>query len=259
MCGHGIIAVTTMALERGLIIAAAETAPPASDRRLRQTAAPVRTTVEAVARAPGASRRRRPRRVACFVNVPSFVLRGGAARAGRRPQIRGRRRLWRRLLRHRRRRGGGRAGRCRAPPELRRLGMAIAREVERLRTVVHPLEPGLNGIYGTIFTAPPQVPRRAPAQRDDLRRRRSRSLAVRHRHRGGDGRARRDGAARATMCRSCTRASSARRSAGVWSSAAVGDLAPIVPEIEGSAWITGEHTFLIDGDDPLKARLQALK
>ena len=27
----------------------------------------------------------------------------------------------------------------------------------------------------------------------------------------------------------------------------------IVPEIEGSAWITGEHTFLIDGDDPLKA------
>ena len=27
----------------------------------------------------------------------------------------------------------------------------------------------------------------------------------------------------------------------------------IVPEIEGSAWLTGEHTFLIDGDDPLKS------
>ena len=27
--------------------------------------------------------------------------------------------------------------------------------------------------------------------------------------------------------------------------------AAIVPEIQGSAWITGEHTFLIDGDDPL--------
>ncbi|MGE3402024.1 MAG: proline racemase family protein, partial [Vicinamibacterales bacterium] len=25
----------------------------------------------------------------------------------------------------------------------------------------------------------------------------------------------------------------------------------IVPRIEGSAWITGEHTFLIDEDDPL--------
>ena len=26
----------------------------------------------------------------------------------------------------------------------------------------------------------------------------------------------------------------------------------IVPEIEGSAWITGEHTFLMDDDDPLR-------
>ena len=34
--------------------------------------------------------------------------------------------------------------------------------------------------------------------------------------------------------------------------AVVGDREAIVPEIEGSAWITGEHTFLIDDDDPLK-------
>ena len=33
---------------------------------------------------------------------------------------------------------------------------------------------------------------------------------------------------------------------------AVGEHQAIVPEIEGSAWITGEHTFLIDEDDPLK-------
>ena len=26
----------------------------------------------------------------------------------------------------------------------------------------------------------------------------------------------------------------------------VGDYQAIVPEIEGSAWITGEHTFLVD-------------
>jgi proline racemase len=32
----------------------------------------------------------------------------------------------------------------------------------------------------------------------------------------------------------------------------VGEYPAIVPEIEGSAWITGEHTFLIDDDDPLK-------
>ncbi len=35
--------------------------------------------------------------------------------------------------------------------------MAIARDVERLVKVVHPLEPGLAGIYGTIFTAPAQT------------------------------------------------------------------------------------------------------
>ena len=32
----------------------------------------------------------------------------------------------------------------------------------------------------------------------------------------------------------------------------VGDFEAIVPAIEGSAWITGEHTFLIDDDDPLR-------
>ena len=32
----------------------------------------------------------------------------------------------------------------------------------------------------------------------------------------------------------------------------VGDYPAIVPEIEGSAWITGEHTFLVDDGDPLK-------
>ena len=33
---------------------------------------------------------------------------------------------------------------------------------------------------------------------------------------------------------------------------AVGDYPAIVPEIEGCAWITGEHTFVIDPRDPLK-------
>jgi len=31
----------------------------------------------------------------------------------------------------------------------------------------------------------------------------------------------------------------------------VGDYEAIVPEIEGSAWIVGEHTFLVDDSDPL--------
>jgi proline racemase len=32
----------------------------------------------------------------------------------------------------------------------------------------------------------------------------------------------------------------------------VGDRPAIRPELEGSAWITGEHTFLVDEDDPLR-------
>jgi proline racemase len=33
----------------------------------------------------------------------------------------------------------------------------------------------------------------------------------------------------------------------------VGERDAIVPSIEGSAWLTGEHAFHIDGDDPLRA------
>jgi len=32
----------------------------------------------------------------------------------------------------------------------------------------------------------------------------------------------------------------------------VGELPALVTEIEGSAWITGEHTLCLDDDDPLK-------
>jgi proline racemase len=39
--------------------------------------------------------------------------------------------------------------------DLRRMGDAIKHEVERAIVVSHPTEPGLTGIYGTIFTGPP--------------------------------------------------------------------------------------------------------
>jgi proline racemase len=32
----------------------------------------------------------------------------------------------------------------------------------------------------------------------------------------------------------------------------VGDVPALVAEIEGSAWITGEHTFLLDDEDPFR-------
>jgi proline racemase len=33
---------------------------------------------------------------------------------------------------------------------------------------------------------------------------------------------------------------------------AIGDYPSIVTDIEGSAWITGEHTFVLDDRDPLQ-------
>src|SRR5450631_1989656 len=65
MCGHGVIAVTTIALERGLITANDTTIAfdtPAGTVRARATVAPA-GKVTSVA----------------FVNVPSFVLHGGLA------------------------------------------------------------------------------------------------------------------------------------------------------------------------------------
>ena len=62
------------------------------------------------------------------------------------------------------------------------LGRAVKHELEAAGTYVHPLEPELNGIYGVIFfqEEPEEArPRSCPAQRDGLRRRRGRSLALR--------------------------------------------------------------------------------
>ena len=39
--------------------------------------------------------------------------------------------------------------------KLRSVGMEIKHAVEAQQTVAHPLDSGLRGIYGTIFTGPP--------------------------------------------------------------------------------------------------------
>jgi proline racemase len=138
-------------------------------------------------------------------------------------------------------------------PELRKLGMLIAREVEKLRRVVHPNDPGLEGVYGTIFTAPAQLP--------DAHLRNVTIFA--------------DAEVDRSPCGTGTAAVMAVLNdmglllddvpfvhesivgttfrGRVVEHVAMGEKVAIVPEIEGAAWITGEHTFLIDGDDPLKA------
>jgi len=238
MCGHGVIAVTTIAVERGLILPGPETTivydSPAG-------------TIRARARLSGS-------RVAsvAFVNVPSFVLYGGlAVKIGAR-QIRADVAF-----------GGAFYAivDCEAVglpidaahlPELRRVGMEIKHAIEAAQTIAHPLDPGLGGIYGTIFTGPPNNPKA------DLRNVTIFADAEVDRSPCGTGTA-------AVMAvidamglldentpfvhESLIGTLFTGRAAG---RTVVGECQAIVPEIEGSAWITGEHTFLVDEDDPLR-------
>jgi trans-L-3-hydroxyproline dehydratase len=137
-------------------------------------------------------------------------------------------------------------------PELRVLGMAIAREVERLRQVAHPDDAGLAGIYGTIFTGPPQG-------EAHLRNVTIFAEAEVDRSPCGTGTA----AVMAVLSEMGLLFEDVpfihesivgtTFTGHIVSRQKVGEREAIVPAIEGSAWMTGEHAFHIDGDDPLKA------
>jgi proline racemase len=243
MCGHGVIAVTTILIERGMM-----DLPRDADGRVKLTldapAGPIRLT----ARADGS----RVTSVA-FRNVPSFVLHpavpvkignretradvayGGAFYAIVDSESVGVPIIPQRL------------------PDLRRIGMEVKHAIEAAVRVQHPAEPGLHGIYGTIFTGPPS------SERADLR-----NVTIFA-----------DAEVDRSPCGSGTAAVMAVLSAmgmlidsdqvfthesiigthftgRVVERTMVGEHEAIVPEIEGSAHITGEHTFIIDDRDPLK-------
>jgi trans-L-3-hydroxyproline dehydratase len=137
-------------------------------------------------------------------------------------------------------------------PELRRIGMEIKHGVDASQPIVHPLDRGLHGIYGTIFTGPPSD------EGADLRNVTIFADAEVDRSPCGTGTA-------AVMAvvdamgllsegkpfvhESLIGTRFLGRIAG---RTAIGEYQAIVPEIEGSAWITGEHTFLVSEDDPLR-------
>ena len=249
LSGHGIIAATTIALERGLVMPGGSGAAVVFDT----PAGPVRA--RATIRTPDG---RQPQAAVAgvervsFLNVPSFVLEGGLAITVRNRPIRADVAF-----------GGAfhaivdaeavglSLDRARVP-ELRRAGIEIAAAIEAARTIAHPLEPALSGIQGVVFTAPPTDPRA------DLR-----NVAV-----IVDGCVDRSPSGSATAAvmavldamglladdtpfvhESLIGTTFSGRCAG---RTMVGELPAITVEIEGEAWITGEHTFLIDERDPLR-------
>ena len=242
MCGHGVIAVTTIAIERELMWSGESTFV------LDAPAGPV----EARPQVTMTDGKRRVTSVA-FRNVPSFVFEAGV------PVQLGARKVSVDIAF-----GGAFYAIADAEavglpieparlPDLRRVGMEIKREIERVRRVVHPLDAGLHGIYGTILTA--------PAQQSDAHLRNVTIFADAEVDRSpcGTGTA----AVMAVLSEMGVLAEGqpfvhesivgTLFSGRILARTQIGEHAAVVPEIQGSAWITGEHTFLIDGDDPLKA------
>src|SRR5690606_8415755 len=240
MCGHGVIAVTTILLERF------DQYANARGIVFDVPAGRVVTRAHVVDRGDGS---RRVERVA-FTNVPSFVLTAGVP-------VTARGRTFRVDVAF----GGAFYAICDAEAaglgvtaarlnDLRELSVEVRAQVERAVDVVHPLEPGLHGIYGTIFTGPPEG-------HADLR-----NVTVFA-----------DREVDRSPCGSGTAAVMAVLDAmgmlpeghvfnpestvntlfrgRVVERTTVGELPAIVPETEGAASITGDHTFVVTGDDAL--------
>jgi len=244
MCGHGVIAVTTIAVERNLIVV-----PREADGSVRLTLDSPAGPIDATATVDGDGAVTSVR----FRNVPSFVLHpavpitvrnravradvafGGAFYAIVDSEAVGIPILPERLA------------------DLRVAGMEIKGAVEQAVKVEHPLEPQLKGIYGTIFTGAPS------AEGADLR-----NVTIFA-----------DAEVDRSPCGTGTAAVMAVLSAmGMFTgpeqvfthesiigtlfrgriskATTIGELDAIIPEIEGEAYITGENTFLIDERDPLR-------
>jgi trans-L-3-hydroxyproline dehydratase len=129
-------------------------------------------------------------------------------------------------------------------------GMAVKQAVEAQLEVVHPLDAGLHGIYGTIITG-------APSDGCD-----GRNVTI-----FADGEVDRSPCGTGTAARLAWLHTQGELPAGrpyvhesitgsrftgrVLRETAVGDRRAVVPEIAGSAFITGYHTFIVDPDDAI--------
>jgi trans-L-3-hydroxyproline dehydratase len=237
MCGHGVIALVTVALEVGLL----------SDRAVVRLDTPA-GRVTARPRREG----ERVRSVA-FENVPSFVVslddRVTVPGLGE--------------VRYDLAFGGAfyafvdaaSVGLEMTPERFRDLiavGSAIKRAVMAGREVRHPLEPDLSFLYGTIFTGPPALGAGAD----------SRNVCV-----FAEGEVDRSPTGTGVSARVAIERVRGRLKPGdtfvvesIIGTRFTGRIArelrwegydAVVPEIEGSAWITGRNEILIAPDDPL--------
>jgi trans-L-3-hydroxyproline dehydratase len=245
MSGHAVIAAATIAIERRLLVSRDD---DRGDVRVVFDTAAGDVHVHARVEMRGGARRVHS---VAFANVPSFVH--TAAHPVR---------LGSRELRVDVAFGGafyaiadteaiGIPLRIERLPDLRRLGLQIRDSVNAAQQVQHPSEAGLTGLGGVVFTGPPEDPEAH-----------LRSVTVAggtlDRSPSGTGTSAVMAVLDAmgllpedqtfvheSLTGALFRGRAVRRTV-------VGDRPALIPEIEGTAWITGEHTFLVDDDDPLR-------
>ena len=240
MCGHGIIAVATVALEVGIVPARG----PETVVHIDSPAGPIRAVAEVD--------RGRVARVR-FRNVPSFVL-----TRDRHVDVAGLGRV-----RYDVAYGGAfyafvdaaQLGLTCRPDEVERLidaGRAIKRAVSEAMPIRHPDSDDLSFLYGTIFVAP-------PLQGAD-----SRNVCI-----FANGEVDRSPTGTGVSARMALHRARGELSVGesmriesllgtsfvgrAVEDTVVGPYEAVIPEVEGTAYITGTHTFVVDPDDPLRA------
>ena len=240
MCGHGIIGITTVALETGML-------PMSEPETMIKIDAPA-GLVTAHARISAG----RVRSV-YFHNVPSFVL-----ALDQMVEVPGLGRVRYDLA------FGGAfyayvqaadVGLACTPDDFRPLiekGMAIKRAVMASRAIVHPFEADLGFLYGTIFIGPPQsadahsrnvcIFAEGEVDRSPTGTGVSGRLAIHH-ARGEIG------LDQPIVIESII---GSRFTGRVVETTTFGPHRAIIPEVEGTAHITGRHEFLIDPTDELR-------
>jgi proline racemase len=240
MCGHGIIAITKVALETGLLPMQA----PETTVRIDSPAG----LITAHARVSGGEVTS-----VYFHNVPSFVLAKDET-----IEVSGLGRV-----RYDIAFGGAFYAYVNAadigvsctPENFRPLiekGMAIKRAVMANRPISHPFEEDLSFLYGTIFVGPPMdegshsrnvcIFAEGEVDRSPTGTGVSGRLAI-HYARGEIGIGERIVIESIIGSRFSGRVAEATR---------FGPHAAIIPEVEGTAHITGRHEFVIDPSDPLR-------
>ena len=240
MCGHGIIAVTTVAVETGMIEAVAPETVVRIDTPAGLVTAHARLEAERVSSV-------------YFHNVPSFVL--SLDQTVDVPGLGS--------IRYDIAYGGAFYAFVNAeelnvtttPADFNALidkGMAVKRAVMAAGPVTHPFEADLSFLYGTIIIGPPHSPGAhssnvcifAEGEVDRCPTGTGVSARLALHHARGE-----IGINDPIVIESIL---GSRFSGQVVSTAAFGPHQAIVPEVEGSAWITGRTEFFMDPTDPLK-------